>query len=288
MMKWGVLDFAGGDVVHISSGTSGLVAAFIVGKRRSFGQGAELPPHNLMLTFIGGSLLWVGWFGFNAGSALTAGTSASMAMLVTHIAASSAALTWMFTEWLVSGKPTVLGIVTGAVVGLVVITPGAGYVDQTGAFVMGIIGAWGCYLGIKLKHVLGYDDALDAFGVHGVGGILGGGMTGLFANPHIAEGIAGGFYFNGPQLGWQIAGILVTMLYSAGMTALILVILKFTMGLRVSSEDEDLGLDISEHGHAHEPDPKPFPSAAPSMPMVITPYGLQPALGFPAPFPYRP
>jgi Amt family ammonium transporter len=289
MGSWGVLDFAGGDVVHISSGVSGLVAAFIVGKRKAFGQGAELPPHNVLLTFIGASLLWVGWFGFNAGSALSAGTSASMAMLVTHIAACSAGLTWMFTEWLVTGKPTVLGIVSGAIAGLVVITPGAGYVDHTGAFVMGIIGGWGCYLGIQLKHIMGYDDALDAFGVHGVGGIIGGVLTGLFANPAIAEGTAGAFYNNAPQLGWQIAGILVTAAYSAGMTAVILVLIKVTLGLRVSSEDEDLGLDISEHGHAFEEQHKAVTSAGPQVPMVMTPFGLQPVPGFPGgPVPYRP
>ena len=169
MGAWGVLDFAGGDVVHISSGVSGLVGSVILGPRKSFVAG-EAPAHNVLLTFIGASLLWVGWFGFNAGSALAAGGGAGMAMLVTHIAASTAGLSWMTTEWVLKGKPTVLGIVSGGIAGLVVITPGAGYVDQTGAFFMGLIGGVACYFGIQLKNALGFDDALDAFGVHGIGG----------------------------------------------------------------------------------------------------------------------
>ena len=171
MGAWGVLDFAGGDVVHISSGVSGLVGSVILGPRKSFKSG-EAPAHNVLLTFIGASLLWVGWFGFNAGSALAAGSGAGMAMLVTHIAASTAGLSWMTVEWLLKGKPTVLGIVSGGIAGLVVITPGAGYVDQTGAFFMGLFGGVACYFGIQLKNALGFDDALDAFGVHGIGGAV--------------------------------------------------------------------------------------------------------------------
>eukprot|EP00918_Siedleckia_nematoides_P036259 GHVU01078784.1.p1 GENE.GHVU01078784.1~~GHVU01078784.1.p1 ORF type:complete len:541 (+),score=100.49 GHVU01078784.1:23-1624(+) len=273
MGKWGVLDFAGGDVVHISSGVSGLVASIVVGKRRAWSSGAELPPHNVLLTFLGASLLWVGWFGFNAGSAVTAGGSAAMAMLVTHIAASTAGFTWMLLEWMVKGKPTVLGVVSGAIAGLVVITPGAGYVDQSGAFVMGLLGGVGCYAGIQFKHMVGIDDALDAFGIHGVGGIIGGILTGLFANPNVTTvggqdacdaskkldgdaseicGPAGAFYGNGEQLGWQIAGILIVALYSAAGTALILGVLGAVLpgGLRVSETAEDEGLDISEHGEA--------------------------------------
>ena len=273
MGKWGVLDFAGGDVVHISSGVSGLVASIVVGKRRAWSSGAELPPHNVLLTFLGASLLWVGWFGFNAGSAVTAGGSAAMAMLVTHIAASTAGFTWMLLEWMVKGKPTVLGVVSGAIAGLVVITPGAGYVDQSGAFVMGLLGGVGCYAGIQIKHMVGIDDALDAFGIHGVGGIIGGILTGLFANPNVTTvggqdacdaskkldgdaseicGPAGAFYGNGEQLGWQIAGILIVALYSAAGTALILGVLGAVLpgGLRVSETAEDEGLDISEHGEA--------------------------------------
>jgi Amt family ammonium transporter len=287
MGNWGVLDFAGGDVVHISSGVSGLVAAIILGPRRAFGAGAELPPHNVLLTFLGASLLWVGWFGFNAGSALGANGSASMAMLVTHISASAAGISWMFTEWALKGKPSVLGIVSGAIAGLVVITPGAGYVDQTGGFVMGIIGGVVCYFGIQIKHACGFDDALDAFGVHGVGGIVGGILTGCFANPAISDA-SGLFYGNAEQLGWQIAGILVVTLYSAVGTAIILLALKFTMGIRVSETDEDVGLDISEHGEALYGEaaktiempaasisrpPAPLPAPAPQFIPQFQPYG---------------
>jgi Amt family ammonium transporter len=257
MSKWGVLDFAGGDVVHISSGVSGLAASLIVGKRKGFSQGQSLPPHNVLLVFMGASLLWVGWFGFNAGSALGANGGAGMAMLVTHISASTAGLTWIIIEWLHVGKPSVLGAVSGAVAGLVVITPGSGFLDQSGAFVCGITAAPVCYLGIKLKGMLGYDDALDAFGVHGIGGIWGGILTGLFARPNIGgEGVAGAFYGNPKQLGIQLAGILFTMAFSFIMTMIILVPLDFILkavtgqGVRVSEEVEDAGLDISEHGES--------------------------------------
>ena len=290
MSDWGVLDFAGGDVVHISSGVSGLVAAMIVGKRRAYGAGAELPPHNVMLTFIGGSLLWVGWFGFNAGSAVAANGTASMAMLVTHLAASAGGFSWMLMEWMVAGKPTVLGVVSGAIAGLVVITPGAGYVDQTGGFCMGVLGGIGCYFGIQIKHKLGYDDALDAFGVHGVGGIIGGILTGFFANPAISPGTSGVFYKNGDQLGWQLAGICVTAGYCSIMTAIILLCLKVTIGLRVSEEDEDIGLDASEHGHTTMPTTMPVPQPVqqqfvkqveyyppPDQPVAYSAYPMQPA-----------
>ena len=257
MSKWGVLDFAGGDVVHISSGVSGLAASLIVGKRKGFSQGQSLPPHNVLLVFMGASLLWVGWFGFNAGSALGANGGAGMAMLVTHISASTAGLTWIIIEWLHVGKPSVLGAVSGAVAGLVVITPGSGFLDQSGAFVCGITAAPVCYLGIKLKGMLGYDDALDAFGVHGIGGIWGGILTGLFARPNIGgEGVAGAFYGNPKQLGIQLAGILFTMAFSFIMTMIILVPLDLILkavtgqGVRVSEEVEDAGLDISEHGES--------------------------------------
>ena len=257
MSKWGVLDFAGGDVVHISSGVSGLAASLIVGKRKGFSQGQSLPPHNVLLVFMGASLLWVGWFGFNAGSAPGANGGAGMAMLVTHISASTAGLTWIIIEWLHVGKPSVLGAVSGAVAGLVVITPGSGFLDQSGAFVCGITAAPVCYLGIKLKGMLGYDDALDAFGVHGIGGIWGGILTGLFARPNIGgEGVAGAFYGNPKQLGIQLAGILFTMAFSFIMTMIILVPLDLILkavtgqGVRVSEEVEDAGLDISEHGES--------------------------------------
>jgi hypothetical protein len=208
--------------------------------------GAELPPHNALLTFIGASFLWVGWFGFNAGSALAAGGSASMALLTTQLAAGSGGMAWMAVEWLDKGKPTVLGIVSGSIAGLVGITPACGFVDQTGGFCIGVITGVICYFGIRFKKLIGADDALDAFGIHAVGGIAGGFCTGLFANPKIAG--CGAFYGCPEQLGWQIAGILTVISYSAVLTAIIMMGLKYTIGIRVSAEDEDMGLDASEHG----------------------------------------
>jgi len=255
MSSWHVLDFAGGDVVHISSGVSGLAASLVVGKRKGFGQGAELPPHNILLVFMGASLLWVGWFGFNAGSAVAAGQSAGMAMMVTHVSACAGGLSWMCLEWILKGKPSVLGTVSGAVAGLVVVTPGSGFVDHFGAILCGITAGPVCYFGIQIKHMCGFDDALDAFGVHGIGGIWGGIMTGLLANPAIA-GESGAFYGNGRQLGIQIAGIVTTMAYSFVMTLLIIIPLDFLLkaitgkGMRVTEEAEDIGLDISEHGES--------------------------------------
>lgn len=255
MSSWGVLDFAGGDVVHISSGVSGLATSLIVGKRKGFGHGQEIPPHNILLVFMGASLLWVGWFGFNAGSALTAGQSAGMALTVTHISGCAGGVSWMLLEWVLKGKPSVLGTVSGAIAGLVVVTPGSGFMDQTGAIVSGITAGPVCYFGIQLKHMLGYDDALDAFGVHGIGGIWGGIVVGLMADPKVA-GPAGAFFGNPKQLGIQLAGIVVTMAWSFIMTLIILVpldqILKATTGkgVRVSEEQEDIGLDLSEHGES--------------------------------------
>jgi len=250
MSSWGVLDFAGGDVVHISSGVSGLAASLIVGKRKAFGHGQELPPHNILLVFMGASLVWVGWFCFNGGSALATGQSASMAIMVTHIPACAGGVSWMGLEWILKGKPSVLGTVSGAIAGLVVATPGSGYMDQTGAIVSGLTSGPVCYFGITLKHRLGYDDALDAFGVHGIGGIWGGIVTGLMANPEIA-GAAGAFYGNPKQIGIQLAGIVVTMVFSFVMTLIIIVPLDFALkaatgrGMRVSEEAEDIGLDLS-------------------------------------------
>jgi len=255
MSAWGVLDFAGGDVVHISSGVSGLATSLIVGKRKGFGHGQEIPPHNILLVFMGASLLWVGWFGFNAGSALTAGQAAGMALTVTHISACAGGVSWMLLEWVLKGKPSVLGTVSGAIAGLVVVTPGSGYMDQTGAIVSGITAGPVCYFGIQLKHYLGYDDALDAFGVHGLGGVWGGIVVGLMADPKVA-GPAGAFFGNPKQLGIQLAGIVVTAAWSFIMTLVILVpldlILKATTGkgVRVSEEQEDIGLDLSEHGES--------------------------------------
>ncbi|EKX40018.1 ammonium transporter [Guillardia theta CCMP2712] len=255
MSQWHVLDFAGGDVVHISSGASGLAASIIVGKRKGFGQGQELPPHNILLVFLGASLLWVGWFGFNAGSAIAANEQASIAMLVTHVSAAAGGFSWMLTEWIFRKKPSVLGAVSGAIAGLVVITPGSGYVNHTGAFVMGLIAGPFCYFSIQLKHILGFDDALDAFGVHGVGGMLGGILTGCFADAAIG-GQNGAFYGNPKQLGIQLAGIAVTLVYSIIMTFIILKPLDLIWraatgnGIRVTEEEEDRGLDLSEHGES--------------------------------------
>lgn len=184
----GVLDFAGGDVIHISSGVAGLASTLIIGKRKIVKENHNEPPppHNVMLVYLGGAILWVGWFGFNAGSAVAANQSAAMAMLATHISACTAGISWMTTEWLIKKKPSVLGLVSGAVSGLVVVTPGCGYVDQTGAFFMGLLAGPLCYFSIQIKERMGFDDALDAFGVHGVGGVIGGILTGFFANKKIS------------------------------------------------------------------------------------------------------
>jgi ammonium transporter, Amt family len=257
----GALDYAGGDVVHISAGMSGLAASIIIGPRQGFGV-KELKPHNVLYTMIGGSMLWVGWFGFNAGSAGGAGGAAGFALLTTQIAAGTSGVTWMLLEWALRGRPSVLGIVSGAVAGLVVITPGCGYVDQTGAFCMGLLGAPICFLGVQLKHRLGYDDALDAFGVHGVGGIAGGILTGFFANDFITNNPnqRGVFYGRPVQLGLQIYGIVVVGGWSFVVSGILLLILGQVMGLRVSEETERVGLDISEHDETVVlalPDPGP-------------------------------
>ena len=243
----GVLDFAGGTVVHINAGVAGLVAALVLGKRRGYGT-ENMAPHNLVLSLIGASLLWVGWFGFNAGSAVGANGTAGMAMLVTQIAAAAAALSWMTVEWIVRGKPSVLGIISGAVGGLVAITPAAGFVDPVGALVIGIAGGGACYWGAaKLKVMLGYDDSLDAFGVHGIGGIVGALLTGVFAVEAIG-GTPGVFEGNTGQLWTQFVGILVTIVWSAVATFVILKIVQMLIGLRVDDEAEIEGLDINLHG----------------------------------------
>ncbi|QAU33781.1 ammonium transporter [Janthinobacterium sp. 17J80-10] len=236
----GVLDFAGGTVVHINAGVSGLVAAVMLGKRQGFGREA-MPPHNLTFTIIGASLLWVGWFGFNAGSAVAADGRAGMALLVTHLAAAVGALAWMVAEWVTRGKPSVLGLVSGAIAGLVAITPASGFVDVTGAFAIGAAAGVACYWGATtLKSILRYDDSLDVFGVHAVGGIVGALLTGVFAVKAI-----GGVY---GALDVQLIGVFVTVLYSGVATALILAAIKVTVGLRVAPEEEREGLDISQHG----------------------------------------
>ena len=245
----GVLDFAGGTVVHINSGVAGLVAAIILGKRVGYGREA-LAPHNLTFSVIGASLLWVGWFGFNAGSAVAANGSAGMAMAVTQIASAAAALAWMFAEWTLKGKPSVLGVISGAVAGLVAITPASGYVDPSGALAIGAIAGVGCYWGATgLKRMLGVDDSLDVFAVHGIGGIIGALLTGVFALDAIggAPGLIDG---NPGQVLLQVYGIAVTIAYTAAASAIILFIIKATIGLRVSEEDEREGLDISLHGES--------------------------------------
>ena len=243
----GVLDFAGGTVVHINAGVAGLVAALVLGKRVGFGK-ENMAPHNLVLSVIGASLLWVGWFGFNAGSAVAADNSAGMAMAVTQIATAAAALSWMFAEWMVHRKPSVLGMISGAVAGLVAITPASGYVDPTGALILGLIAGVVCFWGATgLKNALGYDDSLDAFGVHGVGGIVGALLTGVFAREAIG-GTAGLIEGNAMQVWVQFEGIIATIVYCAIVTFILLKVIDMIMGLRVSEADEIEGLDFTLHG----------------------------------------
>jgi Amt family ammonium transporter len=245
----GVLDFAGGTVVHINAGVAGLVCALVLGKRKGFGT-TNMAPHNLVLTFIGAGLLWVGWFGFNAGSAVAANGLAGSAMMNTQVATAAAGLSWMFVEWMVVKKPSVLGILSGAVAGLVAVTPASGFVNPQGAFVIGILAGAVCYYAAAhLKRMLGYDDSLDAFGVHGIGGILGALLTGFFADPAI-NGKAGLFFGNPGQVLTQIEGIAVTIIWTAVVTFVILMITKALVGLRPSEADEEEGLDISQHGES--------------------------------------
>ena len=241
----GVLDFAGGTVVHINAGIAGLVACLVLGKRKGFPTTA-MPPHNLGYTLIGASMLWVGWFGFNAGSALAANGSAGMAMLVTQIATATAALSWMFAEWITHRKPSVLGIASGAVAGLVAITPASGTAGPMGALAIGLASGVICFFcATSLKRKLGYDDSLDVFGVHAVGGIVGAILTGAFAAPAL-----GGFgtVENIPAQLWiQFEGVAFTVVYTAVVTFVILKVIDLVMGLRVSEEEETIGLDLALH-----------------------------------------
>jgi Amt family ammonium transporter len=247
MWDMGVLDFAGGTVVHINAGVAGLVAAYVLGPRIGYGKDA-LMPHNLTLTIMGAAMLWVGWFGFNAGSALAADGRAGMAMAVTQIATAAAALSWMFAEWIGKGKPSVLGIASGAVGGLVAITPASGFVGPVGALIIGLVAGVACYWGAtSLKRALKYDDSLDAFGVHGVGGVVGALLTGIFAVEAIG-GTAGSM----GQFMIQLYGTLITIVFTAVMTFIILKIVDMVMGLRVSEEQEREGLDIALHGERVE------------------------------------
>ncbi|MER8976453.1 MULTISPECIES: ammonium transporter [unclassified Mesorhizobium] len=238
----GVLDFAGGTVVHINAGVAGLVCALVLGKREGYGT-TNMAPHNLVYSVIGASLLWVGWFGFNAGSELAADGLAGAAMLNTQVAAAAAALAWMFAEWIVAKKPSILGIISGAVAGLVAVTPASGFVNPTGAFIVGIVAGVLCYVSaVKLKHAFGYDDSLDAFGVHGIGGIIGALLTGVLADPAINS------LGSGASVGKQLYGIVFTILWTAIASFVILYIVKALVGLRPSTQEEVEGLDISQHG----------------------------------------
>lgn len=250
MGKIGALDFAGGTVVHISSGVSALAAALIVGKRLGYGNTAYIP-HNLPMTITGAAILWFGWFGFNAGSALACNGLAANAFVVTHIASALAALSWMFMEWWHRGKPTTLGAASGAVAGLVAITPGSGFVGPVSAIIIGALGGVICYGGVLLKSRLGYDDSLDVVGIHGLGGTWGALATGLFASTKINPDGANGLFFGNPgQLWIQIVSVMATMVFAFIMTLIILKIIDGLIGLRVSEEEEVKGLDISLHNEA--------------------------------------
>ncbi len=239
----GVLDFAGGTVVHINCGVAGLVAAIVLGSRKQRSR-----PHNLLLSLIGTSLLWVGWFGFNAGSAVAANGSAGMAMLVTQIATATAGLAWMFAEWCFGKKPSLLGILSGAIAGLVAITPAAGFVGPVGAFFIGLVAGIVCYwASTKLKNKLGYDDSLDVFGIHGVGGTVGAILTGIFAKEAIG-GAAGLLEGNTGQLWLQFIGVSFTIVYTGVLTYVILKIVNLITPLRATLEEETQGLDLNQHG----------------------------------------
>jgi Amt family ammonium transporter len=245
--KLGVLDFAGGTVVHINAGIAGLMAALVLGKRKGYPT-TPMPPHNLGYTVVGASLLWVGWFGFNAGSELAADGTAGMAMAVTQIATAAAALAWMFAEWISHGKPSVLGIASGAVAGLVAITPASGTAGPMGALLIGAAAGVGCYFAAtKMKRAFGYDDSLDAFGVHAIGGIIGALLTGVCADASFGgAGLADGITI-GAQLGKQFIGVLTTVVYTGVVSFILLKIIDMVIGLRVTDEQETQGLDLALH-----------------------------------------
>ena len=248
LFKLGALDFAGGTVVHINAGIAALVMAVMLGKRK-LPKGQHItPPHNIPFVVIGAALLWFGWFGFNAGSGLAADGLAANAFLVTHIAAAAAALSWALLDWFINKKPTVVGISTGAVAGLVAITPAAGFVDVSGAIIIGLLVSVFCFFMVSVvKGKLGYDDSLDAFGVHGIGGIWGAIATGLFATPVIQSAYSGAFAGNPKQLGIQLIAIVATLVYSGVLTAILFKIVEKTLGIRATEEEEVAGLDITQH-----------------------------------------
>jgi len=248
MAEWGVLDFAGGIVVHATAGTAALVCALVVGKRRSFPTSVQ-PPHSPVLTMIGASMLWIGWFGFNGGSALGAGNSAGMALLVTHIAAATASLVWMFIEWVRFGRPSLVGIVTGMVAGLATVTPASGFIGIPGGLILGLAGGVACYVAVDLIRVrLKIDDSLDVFAVHGIGGILGSLLVAYLALPAfgglgLADGVTAGSQFM-----VQLASVAVTVLWTGIASYVILKVIGAVIGLRVDQQDEIEGLDLSQHG----------------------------------------
>jgi nitrogen regulatory protein PII len=284
LRNMGALDFAGGTVVHISSGVTGLIAALVLGKRKGYGQ-EPLVPHQLPMTVLGAGLLWFGWFGFNAGSALGANGLAGIAFVTTNTAAAAAALSWMIVEWLHHGKPTLLGAATGALAGLVAITPGAGFVTPMSSLLIGLVGGALCYFAVSvLKAKLGYDDSLDAFGCHGVGGMWGALATGLFAtktiNPAGADGL---FYGNPAQLGIQALSIVASIALAATATFVILKAINLFTSLRVTSEEEDMGLDLALHGEEAYPDTLVFGSILQPALAMATAGGIPISPTIPAP-----
>lgn len=245
----GVLDFAGGTVVHINSAIAGLVAAIVIGKRKGYGT-VQMAPHNLALTMVGGSLLWVGWFGFNVGSVLSAGAATGITMINTHLATAAALVSWTLLEWIVKGKPSLLGAISGAVAGLVAITPACGFVSVNGAFIIGLAAGVVCYWGVTgFKHMFGYDDALDVWGVHGLGGILGAILTGVYAVQSVGGAGKSGLLDGNPgQMMLQVEGVAMTLVWSGVVSLIILLLIKYTIGLRVSEAEESEGLDLALHG----------------------------------------
>jgi Amt family ammonium transporter len=246
----GALDFAGGTVIHINSGAAALVAAIVIGRRKGYGR-EPFHPHNLTMTILGASILWVGWFGFNAGSALAAGDISTLAFFTTQVAAGAAALSWVVAEWMVQGRPTTLGAASGAVAGLVAVTPAAGFVSPVSAIIIGLVAGVICYLAVLLKGKIGYDDALDVVAVHGIGGLWGALATGLFASTVWNPGGADGLFFGNPKLlGVQAYGAAATIIYSMIVTFIILKVIDVIVGLRVDAEAEVRGLDLAEHSEA--------------------------------------
>jgi ammonium transporter, Amt family len=246
----GALDFAGGTVVHVSSGISALAAVFVIGKRKGYGVD-NMAPHNLPMTVLGAAILWFGWFGFNAGSALSAGDLSTSAFVATHVAAAAATLSWVLVEWMHRGKPTVLGAASGCVAGLVAVTPAAGFVAPVFALVIGLGAGALCYGAVMLKGRVGYDDSLDVVGIHGVGGAFGALATGLFASTAVNAAGADGLFFGNPRLlGIQALAVGATLTYSFAVSYILLKVLDRTMGLRVTGEHEIMGLDLSQHGEA--------------------------------------